>query len=242
MNYSADSCRNEFIKLVKRKPKTGICAGTLNNTYNCLNAGKKCRCIKDGECKCVEVDPLIPITVDNCDTCATYSNKACICNYKDLRVKIDTTEAKCSSLIKSKSQCYTRFDSCPYQVGQECKCEFNRNDQQDQCFCRTRNQFQTIPPLNARPNPNTTCAGDDECNKYNELYCYCTNSDNSTFLKELSHLQPGDAVEQVCTERYSQPPNIVCHPFGYQAQCIGGSCALSAINLYNTTDISQDPI
>ena len=199
----------------------------MKSPYACINAGRKCNCLPDGACNCVEVDPLCSINVD-CDKCPSYSNKACVCYSKGLRILIPFNGKSCSSLVSKKAG-EIPLDSCPYQIGYDCKCEYNTYKRKDQCYCRKINQFQRIETIEHRPNPKKLCASDDQCKEFNDINCCCSNSIDRSFVKPHTLLNSED-VETICK---GQPPNIACRPYGYKAECKGGRCCYRPIKLYN---------
>ena len=204
-----------------------------------MNSGKKCNCTNDGACNCVKADEFISINSENCDECSKLSTKSCICHAKGFRFEIPSNVTKCSSLVSTKTG-EIPLDSCPYQIGVDCKCEYNAYKKTEQCYCSKLNPFQQIPSINDSQNPKSTCVGHKECQQHNKFYCCCTNSINRAYIKELT-LEANDDIDQICTKRFSQPPNIACRPFGYKSECIGGRCNLQAINLYNNnTDMEED--
>ena len=248
--------------MFKKLPKSGICSGMLNSSYNCKNVGQKCSCEgactenclkpdykesnkKPTVCTCVAVDSLEPngfcSDTRPCCNCQSQSTGSCICTYGELAIRIPNAPKNCSALEKSKAPNATKFDACQYREGQVCECKRNTNTGQKECFCR--NTLKKIPPFSPRSHPYECCNVDSDCIAHSELYCYCTNYENNTYVKKisrssiatLSKLEFDDnAVEKLCTAVYAHPPDISCHPFGYKANCALGFCNLKQINLYYT--------
>ena len=244
--FSNGTCVNDVV--FKELPNSGICSGMLNSSYQCTNVGQKCSCKTDcdetktqnkensttkSECVCVDVDPL---SNGDCNYCKSYGS--CICTYGEFAIRIPNAPKKCRTLEKSQTPNTIKFDACPYRVGQVCECKRNPNTGQKQCFCR--NTLKRIPPINLRSNPYVCCNDDSDCIEHSELYCYCTNYANNTFVKRVSRSAieklpkeefDYNAVEKLCYA-YGLPPDISCHTFGYKANCVLGFCNLKQINLY----------
>ena len=132
-----------------------------------------------------------------------------------------------------------KFETCEYLEGQICACEgTNINTFHERCFCR--DTLKQKPKFILKSNPNECCNVDSDCIEHSQLYCYCTNYVNNTFVKNvhrsvIANLPKEEfdkhAVEKLCYA-YGHPPDISCHTFGYKANCMFGFCNLEPINLY----------
>ena len=238
---SVESCNQSIV--FKKLPKSGICNGILDH-YKCKNIGQKCHCkdkytqncsktdykggnTKKSECVCVEVDPF---KEDNCAACMPN----CICTYEEFAVIIANSD-NCKALERSKGKNTEKFNACPYLVQNP---EMNLPKE---CFCQSLSK--RVPPFNIRPDPYACCNEDIECIEHSELYCYCTNYINNTYVKKVSRSAIAklpkkefdiNAVNKLCYS-YGHPPDTSCHPFGYKVDCVLGFCKLTSINLNTIT-------